>query len=148
MDTPNKPGPRPGGKHGTKIVEGKLIGRDKTVVPPEEVYKLAQIGCKDHEIASWFGVNADTLRYHFKWEIQKGREHLKQSLRRAQLDVALKGSAVMLIWLGKNILGQSDSPQNADNIQPLPWLTGHKTESEDLETSPEQATHTDHELIA
>ena len=148
MDTPIKPGPKPGGKHGTKIVEGKLIGRDKTVVPPEEVYKLAQIGCKDHEIASWFGVNADTLRYHFKWEIQKGREDLKQSLRRAQLDVALKGSAVMLIWLGKNILGQSDHPQNADNIQPLPWLTGHKTESEDPETSPDQATHTDHELIA
>ena len=146
MDTPNKPGPRPGGKHGTKIVEGKLIGRDKTVVPPEEVYKLAQIGCKDHEIADWFGVNADTLRYHFKWEIQKGREHLKQSLRRAQLDVALKGSAVMLIWLGKNILGQSDHPQNADNIQPLPWLTGHKTESEDLEISPDQATHTDQQL--
>lgn len=135
MDTPNKPGPKPGGKHGTKIVEGKVIGRDKTVVPPEEVYKLAQIGCKDSEIASWFGVNGETLRYNFKAELIKGRESLKQSLRRAQLEVALGGNATMLIWLGKNILGQSESPLTSSELQPLPWMTNNNTESD--QTHPE-----------
>jgi hypothetical protein len=135
VDTPNKPGPKPGGKHGTKIVEGKVIGRDKTVVPPEEVYKLAQIGCKDSEIASWFGVNGETLRYNFKAELIKGRESLKQSLRRAQLEVALGGNATMLIWLGKNILGQSESPLSSSELQPLPWSTNNNTESD--QTHPE-----------
>jgi hypothetical protein len=27
----------------------------------------------------------------------------------------------MLIWLGKNILGQSDNPTNSDANAPLPW---------------------------
>jgi len=27
----------------------------------------------------------------------------------------------MLIWLGKNMLGQSDQPIDAGDVQPLPW---------------------------
>ena len=50
-------------KTGTKLVEGIVVGRDKKVIPPAEVYKLAQIGCKDNEIASWFDVDDNTLRY-------------------------------------------------------------------------------------
>jgi hypothetical protein len=113
---PNKPR-----KTGTKVVEGVVVGRDRTVIPPEEVYKLASIGCKDIEIADWFGIDNNTLRYNFSAELTKGREHLKQSLRRAQLEVALKGNAVMLIWLGKQYLGQSDSPIDTDTQQILPW---------------------------
>lgn len=136
MDNSSKPGPKPGGKHGTKTIEGKVIGRDKTIVPPEEVYKLAQIGCKDSEIADWFGVNGETLRYNFKAELTKGREHLKQSLRRAQLDVAINGkNAVMLIWLGKNILGQTDSPINNTDLQPLPWYTPEPSEPDVTENT-------------
>ena len=37
----------------------------------------------------------------------------KMSLRRKQFEVALKGSIPMLIFLGKNLLGQSDS-RNSD----------------------------------
>jgi hypothetical protein len=140
---PLKPGPRPGGKIGTKEVTGKIIGRDKQVVPPEEVFKLAQMGCKDTEIADWFGVNGETLRYNFRAELLKGRESLKQSLRQAQINLALSGNAVMLIWLGKNLLGQSDNPMATAELQPLPWISGHKTESENLEISPDQA-HTLH----
>ena len=120
--TRKKPGPRPGQrKTATKTVEGVVVGRDKKVIPADEVYKLAQIGCKDTEISEWFGINSDTLRYNFKVELLKGRESLKHSLRRAQIEVALKGNSVMLIWLGKNLLGQSDAPlEQSDNL-PLPW---------------------------
>jgi hypothetical protein len=26
-----------------------------------------------------------------------------------------------LIWLGRNLLDQKDSPENSENNQPLPW---------------------------
>lgn len=101
--------------------EGKLIGRDKKPVPADDVFKLAAIGCKDHEIADWFGVDQNTLRYNFSVELIKGRETLKQSLRRKQIEVAMGGNAVMLIFLGKNLLGQSDSPTTTQDKIPLPW---------------------------
>jgi hypothetical protein len=112
---------RPHKKTGVRTTPGVCVGRNNTVVPPEEVIKLASIGCKDMEIADWFGISNDTLRYNFAVELLKGRESLKQSLRRSQIKLALSGNAVMLIWLGKNILGQSDNPLNADDRQPLPW---------------------------
>jgi len=101
--------------------QGKVIGRGKKPVPSAEVFKLAAIGCKDHEIADWFGVDDNTLRYNFSVELLKGRETLKQSLRRKQIEIAMGGNAVMLIWLGKNLLGQSDNPINAQDKLPLPW---------------------------
>ena len=118
--TPKKTGPKP-----KKLVEttitGIAVGRDKKVIPPQEVYKLAAIGCKNQEIADWFGVDENTLTYNFSEQITKGRENLKLSLRKAQISLALNGNAVMLIWLGKNILGQSDNPTTSDANAPLPW---------------------------
>jgi hypothetical protein len=38
------------------------------------------------------------------------------------MEVALeKGDVRMLIWLGRNLLDQKDSPENSENNQPLPW---------------------------
>lgn len=105
----------------TAVYEGIAVGRDKKVIPPEEVYKLAQLGCKDSEICDWFGIDDSTLKYNFKQELVKGRESLKHSLRRAQIQLALSGNAVMLIWLGKNILGQKETPTDTAEHQPLPW---------------------------
>lgn len=101
--------------------EGLLIGRNKVPVPPEEVEKLAAMGCTNRDIANWFGVAEDNIKRHFADEITKGKESLKQSLRQAQIKLALSGNAVLLIWLGKNILGQSDNPNQTDDKKPLPW---------------------------
>lgn len=108
-------------KTATIEVEGVVVGRNKKVIPPNEVFKLAQIGCKDNEICAWFGIDENTLTYNFKDELTTGREALKQSLRRAQINLALSGNPTLLIWLGKNILGQSDNPINSEALQPLPW---------------------------
>ena len=108
-------------KTGTKTVEGVVVGRDQRIIPPEEVYKLAQIGCKDTEIADWFGVDSNTLRYNFSVELLKGREALKQSLRRAQIQTALNGNPALLIWLGRNLLGQSENVLDSNENQVLPW---------------------------
>lgn len=117
---PRKTGPKPK-ELVTAEYLGIPVGRDKVVVCPEEVQDLAAIGCNDKDISNWFGIKEDTLRYNFTAELIKGRENLKQSLRRAQLKLALSGNAVMLIWLGKNLLGQSDNPIDSSANQPLPW---------------------------
>lgn len=96
-------------------------GRKKRVVVPQDVYNLAAIGCNDREIARWFDINEDTLRYNFADIMLKGREDLKNSLRRAQLKVALSGNATMLIWLGKQILNQQENPVSSEANTPLPW---------------------------
>ena len=101
---------------------GICVGRDKKVVDPEDVEKLAALGCRDNEIANWFGVDENTLRYNFSDNLIKGREDLKITLRRAMLNNACKNnSAAVQIFLAKNILGMSDSPTDNDSNQPLPW---------------------------
>jgi hypothetical protein len=102
---------------------GLIIGRGKSrkVVPPDDVYKLAMMGCPDREIAEWFEVSESTLKYNFSAYLSKARSQLKQKLRQSQLRVANDGNAAMLIWLGKNILGQQETPNNTEDNKPLPW---------------------------
>ena len=102
-------------------VEGVVVGRDKKIIPPRDVERLAQMGCKDSEIADWFGIDENTLRYNFSVELLKGKLALNQSLRQAQIKLALNGNATLLIWLGKNLLGQSENPINSEANAPLPW---------------------------
>jgi hypothetical protein len=120
--TKKKTGPRPKDLI-TVEVTGYEVGRGitKKVVFDEDVYKLASMGCTDSEIARWFSIEESTLKYNFSEIIAKGREQLKQSLRRAQIRLALSGNATMLIWLGKNILNQQENPVNSDVNAPLPW---------------------------
>lgn len=118
-----KTGPKPRGPGKITIeTTGKIIGRDKKPVPSLDVFKLAAIGMKDIEIAEWFGIDGNTLRYNFSVELIKGRNTLVQSLRRKQIEVAMSGNPTMLIFLGKNLLGQSDSPSAAQEAKILPWL--------------------------
>lgn len=119
--------PKKSGKHriGIREQEGRVVGRDKAVVPPEEVTKLASIGCKDSEIADWFGINSNTLRFNFSAELIKGRTNMKITLRRAMLDNAISSNnTVMQIFLSKNFLGMADSPVDTEENAPLPWIEG------------------------
>jgi hypothetical protein len=123
---PHKPGPRPKPLVEATIL-GLAVGRDQTVVPPDQVYELAAIGCNDGEIARFFGVNEDTLRYNFKSELEKAREFVKIRLRRAMFKNACDNmNAAVQIFLAKNILGMSDQPLSTEANAPLPW-----NESED-----------------
>lgn len=133
---PRKTGPRPKEMTETTI-EGLAVGRDKTVVPPDQVYELAAIGCHDREIAGFFGVKEDTLRYNFAEELAKGREWVKIRLRRAMMNNAEKHmNAAVQIFLAKqsSILGMSDGGVAAD-AEPLPWQEAY-TEEETDETEP------------
>ncbi len=110
-------------KYGEKIVTGRVIGRNKTVIPEEQVMELARLHCTNKEIADFFDVPMTTLTDNFRDILTKGRLETKQRLRSAQLKLALNGDRTLLIWLGKNILGQSEQPINTDSNQVLPWNT-------------------------
>lgn len=66
--------------------------------------------------AEKLGISADTLTRRIKEKFNitfaeykhKRKETLRINLLKKQYDVAMNGNTTMLIWLGKNELGQSD----------------------------------------
>ena len=87
-------------------------------IDTEEVQKLAGYGCTNIEIADFFGCSSDLIEKSYSEFLTKGRANLKKRLRKAQLDTALSGNSTMLIWLGKQMLGQVDK-QEVEHIRPI-----------------------------
>ena len=84
--------------------------------------KLAALGVTVQEAASIFSVSRSTMNrrlrepaYRRAWD--RGQVNVKIALRRAQLKRALEGSDPMLIWMGKQLLGQKNHPEPSE---PLP----------------------------
>jgi hypothetical protein len=94
-------------------------GPKKIQVDWELVDNLCQIQCTGEEIASTLGISYDTIERRCKEDhkekladyIKKKAEGGKASLRRMQYKAAEKGNPTMLIWLGKQYLGQSDKQE-------------------------------------
>lgn len=110
-------------KTGTITKQGLVVGRgnNRTTIDPEDVKKLARLHVTIKEMADYFGTTSDTISYHFADIITKAKIETKNSLRRAQLKAAYDGNVTMLIWLGKQMLGQSEQPTNTDDNSVLPW---------------------------
>ena len=111
---------------------GIVVGRGETrqVIDPETVYKLASIGCNDREICDWLNITESTLRFNFRGYMAKARSQLNQTLRRKQLQVALEGNPALLIFLGKVMLGQSETLSESASTQALPWVESVMTDAE------------------
>tara|TARA_B100001057_G_scaffold500517_1_gene616050 strand:+ start:3093 stop:3530 length:438 start_codon:yes stop_codon:yes gene_type:complete len=105
---------------------GIPVGRDKTHIDPEEIEKLSALGVTTVEMADFFGVKEQTLRYNFSDNIQKGRANLKITLRRSMLQNAHNMNASVQIFLAKNLLGMADQPINTESNQILPWNESHQ----------------------
>lgn len=80
-----------------------------------EVEKLGMLGATAAEMAAWFGCGARTIERRmgklegdFRRAYDRGFGRLKISLRRQQIEAAKGGNTAMLIWLGKQLLDQSD----------------------------------------
>jgi hypothetical protein len=84
------------------------IGRPLIKIDPATVGTLAGIGCSNKEIAAVVGCSVDTLADRFSMEIEKGKENGKTRLRKKQFELALGGNVALLIWLGKQMLGQAE----------------------------------------
>ena len=101
--------------------EVKKLGRPKLDIDPEQVTRLARLHCTMQEMADFFGCHRETLRENFSSQIDKGRSEGNISLRRKQWQMAVeKGNVVMLIWLGKQMLGQRNEIIESDSNTPLP----------------------------
>lgn len=77
-------------------------------IDPKQVEELAAIGCTYAEIATIVGCSDRWLKEKFKPQFHSGQDRLRMSLRRWQYEKAKDGNVTMLIWLGKQYLGQKD----------------------------------------
>lgn len=84
------------------------MARPKLVIDPQLVHDLAAINCTMEEIAAITKCSVDTLERRFADIIKDGRDIGRSSVRRKQYEVATAGNVTMLIWLGKQLLGQKD----------------------------------------
>lgn len=80
----------------------------KELTVEKQVEKLSSFGLTNKEIADALGYDDSTLKRKFENFLLKGRMNLKQRLKRKQIDVAMGGNVTMLIWLGKQYLGQAE----------------------------------------
>lgn len=80
---------------------------------------MCMIHCTGEEIAGVLGMDYDTLNRNCKEQkecsiseyIKQHQNGGKMSLRRAQWKAAENGNVTMLIWLGKQWLGQTDKQE-------------------------------------
>jgi predicted transcriptional regulator len=93
------------------------VGRPKADIKPEQVAALARIGCTQEEIAAVLKCTPRTLRNRFKEEIRSGMDEMRASIRRWQYMKAKDGNVAMLIWLGKQYLGQKDRMEETHNAE-------------------------------
>jgi hypothetical protein len=99
------------------------MGRPRKQIDKTEFEKLCFLQCTEREFCSWFDVSDETLN---KWckenydgrtfldVFKEKRENGLISLRRTQFQLAEKSPA-MAIFLGKNLLGQTDKVEQTVN---------------------------------
>ena len=86
------------------------------IIDWKEFDKLCGLQCSLEEIAGWFNCSTDTIENRvkethgitFSQYFAQKRSSGKISLRRKQYETAMAGNPTLLIWLGKQYLGQSD----------------------------------------
>ena len=87
--------------------------RKRAEIDLMELEKLAHLQCTDAEIAAWFGTTADAVEKRrqdpaFAEIMARGKGKGRISVRRMQMKMLEQGNATMGVWLGKQILGQTD----------------------------------------
>jgi AraC-like DNA-binding protein len=99
-----------------QIASRHLGGRPRIEIDWQTFDRLCEVQCTLAEIAAHFGVSEDTIERAVKREhgvsfadyFGEKRKAGFISLRRRQYELAMAGNATMLIFLGKQYLGQAD----------------------------------------
>ena len=92
------------------------MGRPTKNIDQKEFEKLCSFFCTKREIASFFEVSEDTIerwckktyKQTFAVTYDQKSDGGRISIRRAQFQKALSGNIALLIWLGKQYLGQAE----------------------------------------
>ena len=112
-------------KEGSPMSE---MGRPKIEINWEEFDKLCALQCTLLEFAAYFNCSDDTIERRVKEKhsvtfaeyYDQKRGSGKISLRRKQFQTAMSGNPTMLVWLGKQWLGQKDKQEiSGDDKAPL-----------------------------
>lgn len=88
----------------------------------EQMRKMASYGMSHEAIGDILGCSADTLERNFAGVLKKARAEMQKNLRAAQMRLALAwptqaGTSTLLIWLGKQVLGQTDQVDFGGTIE-------------------------------
>ena len=86
----------------------------KAIIKLDELERLAGLQCTEVEVAAYFRVSERAVKMalakpEFRQAWERGKHGGLISLRRAQFQAAVEGkNPTMLIWMGKQLLGQRD----------------------------------------
>jgi hypothetical protein len=91
-------------------------GRPRIEIDWADFDRLCEVQCTLAELSAHFGISEDTIERSVKREhgvsfadyFAQKRQTGFVSLRRKQYELAMAGNATMLIFLGKQYLGQAD----------------------------------------
>jgi hypothetical protein len=92
--------------------------KPRKTIDYEAIEKLGMLQCTHEEIAAFLNVSTSFLAHDRKFlrlhkmGLQKGR----MSLRRHQWRALEEGNTTMLVWLGKQYLGQRDRFEHSGNV--------------------------------
>lgn len=93
------------------------MARPRKNLNEREIERMAGIGCTVDEIATVMECSKRHLETRFCASIKRGREAGKHTLRRMQMKAARGGNVTMLIWLGKQMLGQRDRLEHSGQTE-------------------------------
>lgn len=88
-----------------------------------KIEEMASYSLSAEEIASILGLTRDALykSQSYSTALKRGHQNCDASLRRRQYLEAMKGNTTMLVWLGKQRLGQKDKSEiGGPDGKPIP----------------------------
>ncbi len=96
------------GRSKTSAANGRKGGRPRVEIDEAVLFELAKIHCTLDEMGHILGCAASVLSTRFSNVIEDAKAQGRASLRRSMYLKAKDGNVQILIWLGKNVLGQAD----------------------------------------
>lgn len=107
--------------------EKRPVGRPPIPIDPGRLEGMVSYGATCLECAEQFNCSDDaivafikrTYGMNFAEFAYKKQGNIRLRLRQKQIDLALKGSIPMLIWMGKQMLGQSDEVKLQHDLEGL-----------------------------
>lgn len=82
----------------------------------DQMKALARCHCPDDEIAAFIGCGESTLKRRYGPVLKEERKAGLANIRAWQYQAAKKGNPTMLIWLGKQLLKQSDKIESSISV--------------------------------
>lgn len=99
----------------------KKVGRPKLKFDMKVVGAFGAVKASYRFMADYFGCDLATIERRMKNEegefciqYKKGLAKTKFNLSKKQIELAMSGNVTMLIWLGKQLLNQSDKQETGE----------------------------------